>query len=199
MKKTEKVFTLRNLKFKESDLIVYCLNHQGAKLVFIAKGARKSQKRFGGGVLDPAQYIQITYTPPQKQTNSNFNGILNEAEIIEPFSGLRTEYERISLGLYFVKLMEKISREGVVDDNKNFQLLGNALKAAEIGEDKIKLRTHFLIKFLYHQGVLRDHSPLGAFLNQPLIKSDDIEISQSDLNQLILKIDQQAQNFMNGG
>ena len=189
MKKKEKVFVLRALKFKESDLIVHFLNAQGAKLTLMAKGGRKSQKRFSGGALDPAQYVEIAYTLKKNSASEGILGHLDEAQVLESFSSLRQDYDRLRLGLYFVELMGKVSQEGVVDQSENFQLLGNGLKAAEKVEDTLQLKIHFLIKLLYHQGVLHPEENLIPFLGCSLVKSDEIEMDDKALKALFYTVD----------
>ncbi len=181
MKGKERVFVLRSLKFKEHDSIVHFLNAKGAKLILIAKGGQKSQKRFSGGALDPTQYIEVTYTIKKNQMSSGFYGTLDEAQILDSFNGLRENYERLELGIYFTHLIGKISQEGVIDQGENFQLLGNGLKAAEQVRDLLKLKAHFLIKLLYHQGVLEPEERMTVFLGKSLVKSDDIEIDKKQL------------------
>ena len=50
-----------DISFLESNLIVRGLNSHGIKMSFIAKGALKSKRRFGGGVLDPCSFIEVEY------------------------------------------------------------------------------------------------------------------------------------------
>lgn len=195
MKKKEKVFVLRALKFKESDLIVHFLNAQGAKITLIAKGGRKSQKRFSGGALDPMQYVEITYTPKKNSISEGILGHLDEAEVLESFTGLRQDYDRLQLGLYFVELMGKVSQEGVIDQSENFQLLGNGLKAAEQVENPLQLKIHFLIKLLYHQGVLQPEEKLVPFLGCSLVKGDEIEVSEKELKPLFYTIDEKLNEW----
>ena len=52
---------LKKMKYGESDLILHAISMQGEKLSFIARGALKSKKRFGGGVLEPTHFVSFTY------------------------------------------------------------------------------------------------------------------------------------------
>jgi len=138
-----KVFILKKIKYAESDLILNCLNSYGARINFIAKGALRSRKRFGGGVLDPLNYVQTSY---QEKKNSDSLVLLKEATLIEDFPGLRSSYDRLETGFHFLKLILKLSREGVMDGNEVFHLLGNALRSAETSRNLHLLRTQFEMK-----------------------------------------------------
>jgi DNA repair protein RecO (recombination protein O) len=160
----DRIIVLRKIKHGEADLIIHGLNRSGAKMAFFAKAAAKSKKRFGGGVLEPTHYIRINYQ------DSGQEGLLRleEARLLEDFKNLRADYERLEVALYMVSLVEKISREGVVDSPELFDLLGNALRAAETTNDLPGLRLHFQIRLLAGQGVMPDMAEAAPFLENPI-------------------------------
>ncbi len=149
-----KVFILRKTRYGDNDLILNCLTPEGARVSLFARSALKSKKRFGGGVLEPTHYIHVMYEDKGQQRLNT----LKEASLIQDFSGLRTDYARIEVALYFVKLISEIVKEGEVDSAEIFNLLGNTLKAAETSLHLDYLKTHFEVKLLANQGVL-PHEP----------------------------------------
>lgn len=167
----ERIIVLRKIKHGESDLIIHGLNKAGAKMSFFAKAAAKSKKRFGGGVLEPTHYIKISY-----QESKSDEGLmrLGEARILEDFKNLRSDYERLETALYFVTLIEKVSKEGVVDSPEIFDLLGNALRAAETSTNLSKLRMHFQIRLLAGQGVMPALPEVEPFLEKSV--KDDVPL-----------------------
>jgi len=185
MQVKDKVFILRKTRYGDADLILNCLNPNGARVSFIARSAVKSKKRFGGGVLEPTHYIHVLYddksgSSPLEQPLHT----LKEASIIDDFPNLRTSYERIEMALHFVRLVSEVVREGEVDAADLFNLLGNALKAAEVSQNLEILRVHFEAKILGNQGVLPIESDEEMFLKTPISEHQKIVISESNLNLL---------------
>ena len=145
----EKIIVLKNIPFQESDLIIKGINEEGAQRSFIAKSALKSKKRFTGSVLEPGSYIALEY----KKSRSSLPR-LNQAWFLESFPGLRSEYARLDLALYFLKLIYFISQEGAEDAGELFHLLGNALREAEKSTNLKSLKLFFEMKVLYFEGAL---------------------------------------------
>jgi DNA repair protein RecO (recombination protein O) len=152
----DQVIILRATRYGEADLILQVLSRSGRTLSLMAKSALKSRKRFGGGVLEPSHFVRMTYRV--KDPESSRMPILMDAELIEGFPGLREDYARLELALYFLQVVEKVCRDGQADARELFDLLGNALRAAEKGINISDLKTVFEIKFLDQQGVL-PHEP----------------------------------------
>jgi DNA repair protein RecO (recombination protein O) len=170
---------LRVTRYGEADLIVTALSRSGRSLSLIAKSALKSKKRFGGGVLEPTHYVRATYKSPPE--GSDKMGVLLEAELIEPFSGLRESYERLEIALYFLSVVEKVCRDGQTEAEALFDLLGNALRAAEKGRRLSELKTIFEIKFLDQQGVLPHEPEFASAIHLPTRKLPDSDL-ETDLN-----------------
>lgn len=149
----EKILVLRTFKHGESDLVVHGLNPLGARMNFFARGGLKSRKRFAGGILEPTHYLEVTY----KVGNSNEGDplhTLQEAHLIREFPRLRTDYQRLETALHLLKVVHKLGQQGVIDSPDLFNLLGNALSAAETSPELEKLKIHFEVKLLAAQGVL---------------------------------------------
>lgn len=179
MQVKEKVFILKKTKYGEADLILNCLTPKGERISLFARSALKSKKRFGGGVLEPTHYIHVLYEDKAgKSSAENPLHTLKEASIIEDFPGLRTDYERIEMALYFVRLIADVVKEGDVDSSELFNLLGNTLRTTEKSSSLENLRTHFEVKLLAQQGVLPvDEPEEELLLRAPVSEHEKIELS----------------------
>ena len=173
MSAKEKIIVLKTFKHGESDIIVHGLNPLGARMSFFARGAHKSRKRFAGGVLEPTHYIEVNYKPNPSPDGDGLHALL-EASLIREFSGLRTDYARLEAALYLLKIVHKISQQGVVDSAELFNLLGNALAAAEISLDLPKLKLHFEVKLLAAQGVLPIEEQYSPWLKNNLSSHEKV-------------------------
>lgn len=180
----DRLIVLRAIKHGESDLVIHGIAQSGSRLNLIAKGALKSRKRFGGGVLEPTHYIQVSY----KQRKGNEHGetlhFLEEAQLLEGFSGVRADYDRLETALYFLKLVAKISQEGDPDAKGIFDLLGHALRAAETSQNMARLKLLFEAKLLWQQGVLPPDTPGIEWLHSTLAEHDKEVPSETNLRLL---------------
>ena len=194
MHNRERVIVLRLIKHGEPDLVVQTLNRRGARLSFFAKAALKSKKRFGGGVLEPTHYIEVSY---KERPNEELHTLL-EAQLVQGFDGLRKDYDRLQTALYFLKITSKLSQDGAVDSNDMFDLLGNALKAAEATSDVRRLRLHFEIKVLGYQGVLPALANSGQWMQKPLKDHGGLEIEKPELRQLEWEVHHRLESYLAG-
>ena len=163
----EKIIVLRTIKHGESDIIVHGINPLGARMNFFARGGFKSKKRFAGGILEPTHYIEVSYKPGPAADEDPLHTLL-EASMIREFAKLRTDYNRLDAALHLVKVVHKLSQQGVVDAPELFNLLGNALAAAETSGNLERLKVHFELKLLAAQGVLPHDDHYANWLRAPL-------------------------------
>ena len=169
-KQKDQVITLKTSYFGESDLIVRSLNQNGALTTFIAKGARKSRRRFTGGVLEPAHFIGVEYRVSKR---SNLHQ-LQQAWFLKRFDGIRTDYDRLQLALYFLSVMNRISQEGM-DSPDLFHLLGNSLEAATHSKHLFILQFVFEFRLLCCQGVLpKELQKEQQLLNTTIAEHDQL-------------------------
>jgi DNA repair protein RecO (recombination protein O) len=175
---TARGFVLKTIKYGEADLVVHALNAQGARQHFFARGALRSRKRFGGGVLEPTHYLEMTYKESRRVSDDGAMHDLQEARVIREFAGLRTDYERLRAALHFVKLIHAWGKEGVVDSPELFHLLGNALQATETSQDLHRLRVHFEVRLLASQGVIPHEEALRPWLVAPIEDHAALEVSE---------------------
>lgn len=163
----EKAICLTKTKYGESDLILKFLTARGDVFSAIARSALRSQKRFGGGVLEPIHYMQISVERRDISLEDERLSILNEAKLIDDFAGLKTDYDRLQLGLHFVRLVAQVAREGDLH-REIFNLLGHALKCAEVTKHLSILQSQFNVKFLHLQGVLPPEDKYRSLLRTSL-------------------------------
>lgn len=175
--KQEKVLILKKTKFGESDLIIQAINSIGARLSFIAKGALKSKKRFGGGVLEPTHFVLFSY----KQGSSSQLLVLTEAQIIDDFPGLRKDYDRLEFSLMMLNCVYHVSQEGDIGSEFLFNLLGHSLRFLN-SQQAIDIRIfkmHFYLKFLFQQGVVSIDPWMSPFLKVNISESIGLHTDQN--------------------
>lgn len=188
-----KIIVLKKIKLSESDLIIHGLNSKGSRLHLIARGALRSKKRFGGGVLEPSHFIEIEYTPPGEQTQM---GVLLEARVIDSFEGLKTDYDRLTTALRILDVIERSSPGG--DMPGSFDLLGNTLKSLDLGYSYERIELHFLLKLLSIHGILEVDEWMGDFLRLPIRTQADLQLVKLTEGVRVDWARQQVQLFVEG-
>lgn len=179
MQVKDRVFILKKNRYGDADLILHALNSKGARVSFFARSALKSKKRFGGGVLEPTHFVSVIYEDKQgRGADESKLHTLKEAVLVEGFEGLRSDYGKLEAALHFVRLVHDVSQEGEVHADEIFNLLGNALKAAETSPALDKLKTHFEIKLLAHHGVLPVAAEEAALLRAPIADHASIDLDE---------------------
>ena len=186
----ERIIVLKNQPFSESDLIVRGLSAKGTQLSFIAKGALKSKKRFPGGLLEPTSYIELEYRFSKGSLHN-----IQQAWLLEGFSGLRKDYNRLSLALYFLKVIGQVSQEGV-ETEELFHLLGNALQEAQASSYLDSLKLFFQVKLLFLQGVLPKELSLPEILKNPLKRHTNFKRSEDEKKALSNRADKSLKLYM---
>jgi DNA repair protein RecO (recombination protein O) len=195
-----KGIVLNTTRYAEADLIVSILTSEGVRLQLFARAALKSRKRFGGGVLEPTRYIQVSYEDRRSKVGGESDlHTLKEASIVESFEGLRSDYGRLELALSLVQSVHAIVRQGDAGSPELFNLLGNALRAAQTSTELTRLRVHFDIRLLASQGVLEIEGE-AASLAALSIGSHDVEkISGIDWRSLGAVASQQLKRYVESG
>jgi DNA repair protein RecO (recombination protein O) len=100
---------LRSVEFGESDLILHLLVPEIGRLPVIAKGARRSVRRFSG-TLDLFNHIRIQVD----RRRANSLARLDQASLIDPFLAIRSNAARYGLASYLVELFNRLAPEGGV-------------------------------------------------------------------------------------
>ena len=128
---------MRIKEFGESDLLVTFFTSDRGKLKGVAKGARRSRRRFAN-CLDLFCLANLEYEMKRKG-DLHF---LHSCKLINGFPGVRNDFSSLSLASYMIELTEILFPLGVVDRNM-FGLLQNLFFALDEGKGKDILRIHF--------------------------------------------------------
>lgn len=179
---------LKKTKFSEADLILQMILADGQKLSLIARGALKSKKRFSGGVLEPTHFVQIEY----KQSASGGLSTLIEAQIIDSFDGVRSDYDKTETALFCIQLINKVSQEGDVFAEGLFNLLGNMLKkisTAPADFSALQIKAVFILKLLFQQGVLETEAWMKPILSRPVSQLGATELTDQQINWCLRQIE----------
>lgn len=194
-RKEDRIIVLRKIKHGESDLILHTLSSCGEKLSFMAKGALKSKKRFGGGVLEPLHYLKVSYKPRENPSGEALHW-LEEASLLNEFAALKTDYDRLELAFEFLQILSRVSHEGLEGGEELFDLLGHALKAAEVVQDLGRLRILFELKLLWLLGVLPEELQGHPWLKSSMARVDQLPQLPEQDRSLGLRVKYQMEHFL---
>jgi DNA repair protein RecO (recombination protein O) len=129
---------LRSVDFGESDRVLHLLVPDSGRLTAIAKGARRSVRRFAGA-LDFFNHlkVQIELRRPGAMTR------LEQAALIESFGPLRVDSARFALGCYLLELLDRLAPEGGVrsETRRLFAFALAALRSVTRHPPDARLRT----------------------------------------------------------
>lgn len=128
---------LRIKEIGESDLIVTFFSADRGRLRGMAKGARRSRRRFVN-CLDHFCLSALEYTEKPGRDLC----FLESGKLLENFPSLRSDYTLLSLASYMVELTEILFPLRVVDSTM-FELLKKSLGALHEGKEKAALRVLF--------------------------------------------------------
>jgi len=98
---------LRCVDFSESDRVVHLLTPDLGRITAIAKGARRSVKRFPG-TLDVFNHVRIQVFRPRGSGMAR----LEQAVLVAPFLSLRDSPARFALASYLLELLDRSAPEG---------------------------------------------------------------------------------------
>lgn len=135
MDKTVKGLVLREVKYKEADRILTVLTEEG-KLTVKAPGALRKTSKFGAATQ------QLTFSELTLYARMG-HWQVREGTVLEGFEGLRTDLEKLSLGVYFAQVLEAVADEDA-SGPELLQLGLNSLYALSSG-----LGEHGLIKAVF--------------------------------------------------
>ena len=105
---TTKALVLREVRYKEADRMLTLFTSTDGKITAKARGALRK------GSKTAAATQQLTYSEMTLFGNRG-KWTVNEASVIEPFSGLRTDIADFALGCYFAECLEALSVEDQPD------------------------------------------------------------------------------------
>ena len=133
---------LRARPFGESDKIVSFLTETYGKIAGIAKGAKRSRKRFTNS-LEPFSLVNLRF---QERPHSSLAFIL-ASELVFGFKQLVTSLEKISSASYLVEITDGLIGER--EENRLvFQHLRDGLGYLEENDPSLRFITSFELKLL---------------------------------------------------
>jgi DNA repair protein RecO (recombination protein O) len=141
---------LRTRPFGESDKIVSFLTENHGKLTGIAKGAKRSRKRFVNS-LEPFSLVNIRF---QDRAHSNLAFIL-ASDLLLGFKHLMTSLENISCASYLVEITD-----GLIGDREENRLVFRHLKDGLIYLEEQAMSLTFITSFELKLLKLAGYQPL---------------------------------------
>jgi len=131
---------MRTWEFGETDLLVSFFTFDRGRLKGVAKGARKSRRRFAN-CLDLFSLVKLEYE--LKRGRELY--FLHSGKLVHAFPGIRSDFLSLSLASYMIELTEILFPLGVAD-KEMFALLKNAFLVLNEGKRNGVLRILFEAK-----------------------------------------------------
>jgi DNA repair protein RecO (recombination protein O) len=128
---------LRVFDFGESDVVVHLLTPETGRLVAVAKGAKRSRKRFSG-TLDFFNRLRVQAERRPSQAMAR----LEHAVLLQTFQEIRLSPPRFALGCYLLELLGRLAPEGGArkDMQRLFAFATGALSTVARREPDLRLR-----------------------------------------------------------
>ena len=129
-------------EYGESDILVTFFAPDMGQLKGVAKGARRSRRRFVNA-LDIFSLVKLEYG----LTKEGALYFLHSGKLIDGFPGLRSNYATLSKASYMIELTEVLFPPGVADQ-RMFELLKEVFHLLDEGENVVFLPMMFEVKAL---------------------------------------------------
>jgi DNA repair protein RecO (recombination protein O) len=137
---------LRTTPYGEADKIVTLYTLDFGKIKGIAKGAKRSQRRFGN-TLEVCSYVAASFF--EKETSELVR--LSHCDLIRPFEGLRGDIGNLAWASYLVELVSEMTAERI-KNKALFDLLIFALELIDQGILKEEILRVFEVRLLSSLG-----------------------------------------------
>ena len=141
---------VRIVDFGESDRIVHLLTPEHGRVTAIAKGARRSKRRFPG-TLDLFNLLAVQVERPRRSAMKR----LEHARIVSQWGALRTDPRRFALGCWLLEWVGRLAPEdGAGGDAPGlFRFAVAALRTIEREDVDARLRTLLRLRALAAVGL----------------------------------------------
>lgn len=110
-------FILRKVDYGDQDQIITVFGRENGKFSALARNARASKKRFGGG-LQPMRQLRLSYTHAANRSMAS----LREIEILRDYRGLDASFDKITIASYATELVREFVQEASAEP-ETFDLL----------------------------------------------------------------------------
>ncbi|MDH4318314.1 MAG: DNA repair protein RecO [Desulfobulbaceae bacterium] len=137
---------LRTHDYAESDRLVTFFSPHIGRATAIAKGAKRSKKRFVNK-LEPFTHLKISCRPPR----SGSLYFLGSAELENAFLSLRQNYHRYTIATFISELVLRFTRDND-RETRLFDLLHWAHRSQDAGRSPTATLAVFMIKLLQYSG-----------------------------------------------
>lgn len=135
-------FVVRSVDYGETDRILTLLTRDRGKLSAIARGARRSTRRFAGA-LQPFQVIRVTLAPRRGSSLA----LLGEAELVRAFTSIPGDPVRYAHASLAAELLRELTPEAELDE-RPFALLSGYLDALERRGPGVRLLAELVLSAL---------------------------------------------------
>jgi len=141
---------LRAVDFGESDRIVHLLTPAAGRLPAIAKGARRSRRRFPG-TLDLMNRLAVQIERRRPAALARLEG----ARLLHTYERVRTDSVRFALGCYLLELLDRLAPEGGAprDLARLYRFAVEALELIDRERPEARLRTLLELRALAALGL----------------------------------------------
>jgi DNA repair protein RecO (recombination protein O) len=141
---------LRVVDFGESDRIAHLLTPATSRLTVIAKGAKRSKRRFPG-TLDLFNLPDVGV----ERRRANTMGRLEQARLLDAFDLLRTRPARFALACHLAELVDRLAPEGAGgrEARELYGVVLGALRAVAQRDPDARLRVLLVLRVLAALGL----------------------------------------------
>ena len=143
---TTQAIVLQTHDYKESDRLVTFYTKHGGKIRGIAKGARRSRKRFAN-TFELFSLVDLSY-----RTTKSLVWI-EACKLVEPYLELRSDLKRWAYAALACEVVLEMTPDGDPEEEL-FSLLEGVLFQLSAGKDSQNLILLFLLRFLHTAGYL---------------------------------------------
>jgi DNA repair protein RecO (recombination protein O) len=138
---------LRSLDYGESDRIVTLYTSDFGKIRGIAKGARRSRRRFANNALEP---FACSHAILSRKGPDNL-ALIEDCDIINSYPDIRADLEKTLIASYLIELVDQFTGGGK-ENSKLFRLLQDFLTLIETEDTPDWIARFFEIRLLKLSG-----------------------------------------------
>jgi len=139
-------FVLHFLNYGESDRIVTFFTRDFGKIKGIAKGARRSRKRFSHAI-EPFSHSMLLFS----RKDENSLAVIENCDVANHYPAIRADLGRTMTASYLVELVDRFTEEGK-QSTALFQLLEDFLGLLEEGNGPEETTRFFELRLLRLSG-----------------------------------------------